>query len=53
MFVFVSRFFWRKNEKKKKSFPYCGKNVDEARFDFGLKSRRKKIGGKTVLKNSR
>jgi hypothetical protein len=40
-------------KKKKKSFPYCGKSVDEARFDFGLKSRRKTIGGRTVLQNCR
>jgi hypothetical protein len=33
--------FWKKNEKNKINFPYCGKNVDEARFDFGLRSRRK------------
>jgi hypothetical protein len=31
----------------------CGKSVDEARFDFGLKSRRKTIGGRTVLQNCR
>ncbi len=45
--------FWKKNEKNKINFPYCGKNVDEARFDFGLRSRRKTIGGKTGLQNSR
>jgi hypothetical protein len=40
-------------KKKKKIFTYFGKSVDEARFDFGLKSRRKTIGGRTVLQNCR
>jgi hypothetical protein len=29
-------------KKKKKCFPYSGKSVDEVRFDFGLRSRKKK-----------
>jgi hypothetical protein len=52
MFVVVFGFLEKKKFKSKK-FSILWKNVDEARFDFGLKSRRKKIGGKTVLKNSR
>jgi hypothetical protein len=42
---------WKKNEKKKKCFPYSGKSVDEeVRFDFGLRSRKKKLEAELYYK---
>jgi hypothetical protein len=52
MFVVVFGFLEKKKFKSKK-FSILWKNVDEARFDFGLRSRRKTIGGRIVLQNCR